>query len=161
MDRVEHTIPPFVFKEAKVLILGSIPSPMSRSTGFYYGHPQNRFWKVLSGVFGQDTPVTIEEKKEFLRKNKIALWDVLESCDIVGASDSSIKNAKPNDINNIIKGTEIKSVFTTGKRACDLLYKHLKIKSVCLPSTSPANCAVKIEELIGSYSQIKVEVERI
>ena len=160
MDKVVHTIEPFIFEDSKVLVLGSIPSPKSRETGFYYGHPQNRFWKVVAGAFGQSVPVSIEEKKAFLRENKIALWDVLAECEIEGANDASIKYPVVNDILGAIKGTEIKKIFTTGKTACALLKKHLNIESVCLPSTSPANCAVKTEMLIEYYIQIKEEALR-
>ncbi len=154
-ERVEHTIAPFVFKEAKVLILGTIPSPKSREQGFYYAHPQNRFWKVLATVFEKTIPQSIEDKKNFLLTEKIALWDVLSECYIVGAGDASIKNEKPNDVQGIIVGTEIKSIFTTGKTACKLLSKLQGIKSICLPSTSPANCSVSFNELVEKYSEIK------
>ena len=151
---VEHTLEPFVFKEARVLILGSMPSPKSREVGFYYGHPQNRFWRVLSEIFSQDVPKTVEEKKRFLLDNKIALWDVLCCCQIDGAKDSSIKDVKLNDIRSAIIGTDIVQIFTTGKVAHDLLLKHGGVESICLPSASPANCSCSIEVLIEKYKQI-------
>ena len=141
-ERVEHTFGPFVFREAEILILGSIPSPKSRELGFYYGHPHNRFWKVLARVFKEDEPLTVDERKKFLVKHKIALWDVVESCDIHGASDATIRNAVPTDVAGKIKGTKIKRIFTTGKTAHKLLIKLQGIDSVPLPSPSPANCAV-------------------
>ncbi len=158
-DRVKHVLEPFIFAEAKVLILGTMPSPRSRELGFYYGHPQNRFWKALSAVFGEEKPCSVEEMKAFLFNRKIALWDVLAECDINGADDASIKNAVVNDINGAVKGTKIKEVFTTGKKARDLLYKLAGMESVCLPSPSPANCAVSLERLVVEYKKIKEAVE--
>ena len=155
MTRVTHTIDPFIFKEARVLILGTMPSPKSREQGFYYGHPQNRFWKVLAAVFEEAEPVSVNERKDFLLRHGIALWDVLCSCDISGASDSSILNPVPNDILGAIAGTDIKAVFTTGKTARKLLKKLVGKEGILLPSPSPANCAKSIEALIEEYSEIK------
>ena len=152
LERVEHSLRPFIFKEAKILILGTMPSPKSREVGFYYGHPQNRFWKVLATVLNQDIPSSIDEKQEFLLKNRIALWDVLASCEIDGASDATIKNIKMNDILSAKSGTDIVQIFTTGKTAYKLLVKG-GMESVCLPSTSPANCSMKIEELVAVYKE--------
>ena len=100
-----------------MLILGTIPSPKSREQGFYYGHPQNRFWKVLADVLGEEFPQTVEERKRFLKRNHIALWDVLESCEIKGASDVSIRNARPNDMNRILRAADIRAIFATGAKA--------------------------------------------
>ncbi len=156
---VAHPFEPVFDKDSKVLILGSIPSPKSREKGFYYGHPQNRFWKVLAKVFKEQVPVSIEDKKEFVLRYHIALWDVVKSCDIKGASDSSISNVAVNDIKGLIQKTNIKSIVTTGKKA-DFLYQKyvlpvINIQSVCLPSTSPANCSVKEEQLIENYEILK------
>ena len=158
VGRVYHTFGPFVFKEAEVLILGSFPSPKSREPGFYYGHPQNRFWKVLAAVFGCDEPLTVEERKTFLLKHKIALWDVVESCEISGAADATIKNPLPTDVKGIIKGTGIKKIFTTGKTAHDLLKKLQGIDAGLLPSPSPANCSVPLEKLISEYSAVAEQI---
>ena len=154
-ETIIHPFNPIYDKDSKVLVLGSIPSPKSRELGFYYGHPQNRFWKVLSKVYDEPIPNTIEEKKTFVLKHHIALWDVVHSCEIVGASDSSIRNVVSNDIENLLLKTNIKYIITTGKKADSLYqkytYKKTNIKSICLPSTSPANCAFKEE----SYKIIK------
>ncbi|MBP5193870.1 MAG: DNA-deoxyinosine glycosylase [Clostridia bacterium] len=152
---VKHTIEPFIFKEAKVLILGTMPSPKSRQQGFYYGHPQNRFWRVLAAVFGEKAPEGVEDRKSFLKKHKIALWDVLRECEIEGASDSSIKSAIPNDVAGKIAGTDINAIFTTGKTAHDLLKKLTGTESLALPSPSLANCAVPFDEMVLKYSAIK------
>lgn len=155
---VTHTFHPIFNQHSRVLILGTMPSPKSREFGFYYGHPYNRFWKVISDVCGEEKPVTIEEKEEFALRNKIAIWDVLKSCDIRGADDSSIRNPVSNDMSVILKHASVRAIFTTGTKA-DLLYKRYcypqtGLPSVKLPSTSPANCKVTYEALKESYSQI-------
>ncbi|MBR7061015.1 MAG: DNA-deoxyinosine glycosylase [Eubacterium sp.] len=157
MNEVVHPIEPVYDKNSKILILGSFPSVKSREQGFFYGHPQNRFWRVLAGVFQTETPNTIEDKKRFLIENGVALWDVIHSCEIVGSSDSSIKNAVPNDIKGILKDSNIQFVFTNGKTA-DRLYKQYiepdtEMSAVCLPSTSPANAAWSLEMLIDRWSK--------
>lgn len=156
--RVRHEFGPFYDKDSKVLILGSIPSPKSREQGFYYGHPQNRFWKVLADVLDEELPETVEERKIMLAKHHIALWDVLDSCEIKGASDTSIKDPVPNDMNVILKVADIKAIFTTGAKA-DELYKKMcypicGISSIRLPSTSPANCGCSYDKLKDAYSQV-------
>lgn len=155
---VTHEFDAFFDKDSRVLILGTIPSPKSREQGFYYGHPQNRFWKVLADVLGEEFPQTVEERKVFLKRNHIALWDVLESCEIKGASDVSIRNARPNDMNRILQTAEIRAIFATGAKAAQL-YKKLcfpecGVEAVRLPSTSPANCGCSYEKLREAYSQI-------
>lgn len=155
---VTHEFDAFFDKDSRVLILGTIPSPKSREQGFYYGHPQNRFWKVLADVLGEEFPQTVEERKVFLKRNHIALWDVLESCEIKGASDVSIRNARPNDMNRILQVADIRAIFTTGAKAAQL-YKKLcfpecGVEAVRLPSTSPANCGCSYEKLREAYSQI-------
>ena len=112
-----HELPPFFENDSETLILGSFPSPKSRECGFYYGHPQNRFWKTLAAVFKEEIPVNIEEKKEFLRRQKIALWDVIASCEIKGAEDGSIRRAKANDLSVILNAAAIRKILTTGKTA--------------------------------------------
>lgn len=156
--KVNHILKPIFDKNSKILILGTIPSPKSREVGFYYGHPQNRFWKVLSDILNEMVPETKEEKTKLLLKHNIALWDVLDSCEIEGASDSTIKNSKPNNLNEIIKKSEIKTIFVNGKKA-EALYKKLcekdtNIPCIYLPSTSPANCAVNYQTLKEQYSII-------
>ncbi|WP_024622102.1 DNA-deoxyinosine glycosylase [Metaclostridioides mangenotii] len=159
LDKITHTIEPVYDENSKILILGTMPSPKSREVGFYYGHSQNRFWPIMSEIFSIVKLNNNEDKIIFLKEHNIALWDVLKSCEIKGAEDSSIKNPKANDINNIIKNSHIKSVFTTGKKATDLYKKHCYpntgIESIYLPSTSSANRArYSYEDLIDEYKRI-------
>lgn len=155
---VTHPYEPVFDCYSKVLILGTIASPASRANGFYYTHPHNRFWKVLAEVFKYSFPESIEDKKSLLLKNNVALWDVLKSAYISGASDSSITDPIPNDLNLVIRNSDIKAVFTTGKKAYELYnklcYPNAKINAICLPSTSPANCAYSFDRLVEEYSVI-------
>lgn len=157
-EHVTHEFGAFFDENSKILILGTIPSPKSREMGFYYGHPRNRFWKLMAEILQEPFPESVEERKDFLAKHGIALWDVLASCEISGASDSSIRNAVPNDMNVIFKRADIKAVFTTGAAATKLYMKHCfpkcGMKAEGLPSTSPANCACPYEKLLEAYSQI-------
>ena len=151
-SHISHTFMPVYDESSKALILGSFPSVKSREQGFYYGHPQNRFWKVLAAVCGCEVPKTIEEKKAMLLANHIAIWDVIDSCDIIGSSDSSIKNVVPADIAGILHKTKITRIFANGKTA-GVLYKKFSeestgIEAVVLPSTSPANAAFSLEKLV-------------
>ena len=154
-----HPIEPIYNKKSEILILGSFPSVKSREEGFFYGHPQNRFWKVTSAVFGESTPHTIQEKRKFLLRNKIAVWDVIHSCEITGSSDSSIKNVVVNDLTEILNGSNIKHIFVNGKKAFSLYNKYTKpetkIEAICLPSTSPANVAWNLEKLIEEWKIIR------
>lgn len=158
-EHLLHPIPPVWNRESRVLVLGSFPSVKSRETGFFYGHSQNRFWRVLAAVFDSPLPGTIEEKKRLLLENKIALWDVIASCEISGSSDSSIRNVKPNDILPIIRESRISAVFANGNTAERLYEKYVfpsvKIRAAVLPSTSPANARFTLEMLIESWSVIK------
>lgn len=152
---IKHPFPPLYDKDSKILVLGSFPSVKSREQLFFYGHPQNRFWKVTAAVFGDDVPKSIEDKKALLHKNHIALWDVIASCDIEGSADSTIKNVVPNDLDAIIKNSKVKRIFVNGKTAEKYYNKYTKDKlgraAVCLPSTSPANAAWSIERLVGAW----------
>lgn len=152
--KVYHNIPPVFDKNSKILILGSFPSPKSREQRFFYGHPQNRMWKALSAVFNDKMPESIEEKRRFLVNHNIAMWDVIESCEIRGASDSSIKNPIPNNFSMIFDTADIKKVFTTGRAATDYYFKLTGDISFMLPSPSPANCAVSLDTLIEEYKII-------
>ena len=158
-EKIFHPIEPLYNEKSKILILGSFPSQKSREQGFFYGHPQNRFWRVLSQIFKCDEPKTIEQKIEFLLDNGIAVWDVIKSCEIVGSSDSSIKNVVPNDISIILNNAHIKNIYVNGKTAEKYYNKYLKdnlkIDACCLPSTSPANAAWSVEQLIEAWSVIK------
>ncbi len=153
-----HPFPPLFDAASKVLILGSFPSVKSREINFFYGHPQNRFWKVVAAVFHEDTPKTIEEKKQFLHRNHIALWDVIHSCDIQGSSDASIKNVTPNDLNRILDAADIRQIYVNGKTAYNYYQKYTEKMTgrpaICLPSTSPANAAWKLDKLIDAWSCI-------
>ena len=150
-----HPIQPVYDEDSEVLILGSFPSVKSREEGFFYGHPQNRFWKVTASVFDEEPPRTTEEKKDFLIRNHIALWDVIGSCDIEGSSDSSIRNVKVNDISMILTTADIKAIYLNGKKAYHLYQQYLEPviqrEGVCLPSTSPANAAWSLDRLIECW----------
>lgn len=154
---MNHNIDPVYSSESTILILGSFPSVKSREVGFFYGHPQNRFWKVITNIYNSEITLDIDDKKQFLLNNKIALWDVIESCEIEGSSDSSIKNVVINPISQLINKTKITRVFTNGKMA-DKLYneyciEETNIASNQLPSTSPANAAYSLEKLIEIWSK--------
>lgn len=138
------------------LILGSFPSVKSREVRFFYGHPQNRFWKVLSAVFNCDLPVTIEQKKAMLLNNNIAVWDVIGSCDIDGSSDSSIRSVVPNDIAGLVAETSVTKIFTNGATSYNMYKRYcfdpVGIEAVKLQSTSPANALFSLERLIAEWS---------
>ena len=158
MEHIIHSIEPIFDAESRVLILGTMPSPKSREVQFYYGHPQNRFWRVLAAVLGEELPRSVPEKKAMLLRHRIALWDVLAECEITGASDSSIRNPVANDLSVILDHAPVQAVFTTGATAWKLYTRlqkpHTGIEAVRLPSTSPANCAVKMEALTEAYKAI-------
>lgn len=154
---VTHTFAPVFDENSEILILGSFPSVKSRENQFYYGHPQNRFWKVLARVFHCDMPVTIEEKVSFLHANHVAVWDVINTCDIVGSSDSSIKNVVGNDMDVILDKAKIRKIFVNGDKAYRLFLKYCQREGqpalVKLPSTSPANAAWSLERLITEWQK--------
>ena len=159
LTNVTHPIPPIFDADSQVLIPGSFPSVKSREAGFFYGHPQNRFWKVVSAVFDEDVPQTIEEKKAFLLRNHIAVWDVIQSCDIKGSSDASIKNVTANNLDVVLKAALIKEIFVNGKMASKYYQKYMEPyvgrPAICLPSTSPANAAWNMERLIEKWKVVK------
>lgn len=154
-----HNIPPVYNQKSKILILGSFPSVKSREAQFFYHHPQNRFWKVLATLYNHQPLQTINEKKNFLLEHHIALWDVIASCDIKGSSDSSIENIQLNDIQNLIKQTQIQKIYTNGKKAHDIYQKYClpitQIEDICLPSTSPANAIYQMDQLLEYWKIIK------
>ena len=156
-QHIVHPIPPFFDAESKILILGSFPSVKSREQMFFYGHPQNRFWKVIAAVFDDSVPVTVQEKKAFLAKHRIAMWDVIGSCDIEGSSDSSIKNVSANDLSQILYNSKVERIFVNGKTAEKYYKKYTEpvtgIEAVCLPSTSPANAMCSLEQLISIWKE--------
>lgn len=158
-EQVIHNFKPIYDSRSRILMLGTMPSPKSREIGFYYGHPRNRFWKVVSDVCGEELPESKEDKIAFSLRNHIAVWDVLAGCEIRGADDSSIRNPIPNDMNEIIKTADIQAVFATGTKAAQLYkrycYPKTGMEAFTLPSTSPANCTVSYEELYRAYSVIR------
>ena len=155
---VVHPIPPLYDSRSRILILGSFPSVKSRESGFFYGHPQNRFWSVTAALFGESVPRTVEEKRSFLLRNRIALWDVIRSCEIVGSSDASIRNAVANDLSIILETADIETVLVNGKTAWKYYRRYTQPltgrEAVCLPSTSPANAALRLPELIEAWRVI-------
>lgn len=160
---LSHGFGPYYDQDSRILILGSFPSVKSREAAFFYGHPRNRFWAVLAALFGEDAPGDLTEKKAFLSRHRIALYDVIESCSIVGSSDTSIRNVVPADMKPILSGSKIEGrIFTNGRKASELyaryIEKDLGLASVPLPSTSPANAACSLQTLIESWSHAIVPV---
>ena len=155
----EHNIPPEYDEHSRILILGSFPSVRSREEGFFYAHPQNRFWRVISELTGSPVPGSIREKKKLLRRSGIALWDVIASCGIEGSSDASIRDAVPNDIGKILGEAPIEAVFTNGRKAHELyvrlIYPSTGREDICLPSTSAANASYSLPQLIGFWEKTK------
>ncbi len=170
-EHLTHTFQPVFNQDSKILILGTFPSAASRAQHFYYGHPQNRFWKVLAALTGENIPEGIPEKKRLLLDHKIAIWDVIQSCDIIGSSDSSIRNVVPSDIHKILTQAKISAIFGNGAKACKLFESYalpaLKEKADSgkepawtpkdpihkLPSTSPANAAWSLERLMKAWHE--------
>ena len=157
-DRILHPISPTWDSRSRILILGSFPSVKSRETAYFYGHPQNRYWKVLAALFGEAVPETVEERRSFLLRRHIAAWDVIASCRITGSSDSSIRDAEVNDLRPILEAAPIRQIFTNGKTADRLYRQHMLLQTgrpaICLPSTSPANAAWSLERLTAAWSII-------
>ena len=155
---IRHPIAPVFDECSKILILGSFPSVKSREAAFFYGHPQNRFWKVVSAVLGVDCPGSVEDKKRMLLQNRIALWDVIASCRIEGSSDSSIRDAVPTDLQAILKTAGIRAVFCNGQTAFRLYEryqeKQVGLPAIALPSTSPANAAYGLDRLVEHWRVI-------
>ena len=155
MESLRHPFPAIYAPDSRILILGSFPSVKSREQMFFYGHPQNRFWKVIAGIFKEPLPQTIDEKKDLLLRHRIAVWDVIDSCDIVGSSDSSIRNVVPNDMNLILSNAKIQGIFANGGKAHQLFVKFCNKEGMPplgkLPSTSPANAAWNLERLTAEW----------
>lgn len=158
METVQHPFPPLYDTNSEILILGSFPSVKSRAQKFFYGHPQNRFWRVSAAVFQDSVPETIAEKIAFLLRNHIALWDVIGQCEIKGSSDSSIRNVIPNDLSPILQHAAIRRIYVNGGTAAKYYQKYqlplTGIPAVQLPSTSPANAAWTLPKLIAAWSVI-------
>lgn len=159
-NHVDHSsIPPFINKDANTLILGSLPSVASRKYGFFYAHPQNRFFKILAMVFEEEEPKTIEERKAFLTRNRIGLYDVIYGCDIYGSSDATIEDVEPIDLKGLLEQyPNIKRIYTTGKKAKELYDKYLLpqtgVEAMSLPSSSAANASMSLERLVEEYKII-------
>lgn len=153
-QKLNHEFQPVFNKNSKILILGTFPSVKSREQHFYYGHPQNRFWKVLAALTKEPVPADILQKKQLLLNHNIAVWDVIQSCEIIGSSDSSIRNVIPSDIGSLLKQAPIDAVFGNGNKACELFTKYNPAYHIHrLPSTSPANAAWSLERLINDWQQ--------
>ncbi|MDO4331564.1 MAG: DNA-deoxyinosine glycosylase [Eubacteriales bacterium] len=157
MEALTHNFAPVFDESSRILILGTFPSVKSRENHFYYGHPQNRFWKVTAALTDSKVPQTVEEKKRMLLKGRIAVWDVIAACEIEGSSDSSIRNVVPNDIAGLLKKTNIRAVFCNGGKAYELYVKYCEkacgTAAVKLPSTSPANAAWSLERLTLNWQE--------
>jgi hypoxanthine-DNA glycosylase len=162
MNRTEitHPFPPFCRPDSHILILGSFPSVKSREQMFFYGHPQNRFWRVTAAVFSDDVPASIEEKKAFLAAHRIALWDSIGRCSIEGSSDSSIRDVVPNDLSVILSASPIEAIFCNGKLsfACYTKYERplTNRDAILLPSTSPANASWSFDRLVSEWERIRL-----
>ena len=158
-EAVVHPFPAFYRTDSEVLILGSFPSVKSREQMFFYGHPQNRFWRVLATLFHEQIPASIAEKAALLERNRIALWDVIGACTITGSSDSSIRDVVPNDLTPILTGAPIRAIYVNGKTAERYYLKYqrpvLGRDAVVLPSTSPANAACSFDRLLAAWSVVK------
>ncbi len=155
---VLHPFEPYIEHNSDLLILGSFPSEKSRESGFYYGHPNNRFWKVIAGIYGYDTPVGTDEKKSLLSLCHIALWDVLHSCEITGSSDATIKNPIPNDVDTLLSKYKISRIYANGSTSFNLYMRRIYPKTqkpiIKLPSTSPANAAYSLARLQKDWSSL-------
>ena len=157
--QIIHPFPPVWNKDSRILILGSFPSVRSRQIGFYYGHPQNRFWPLMARLYGEAVPPTTDERQAFALRHGIALWDTIESCRITGSSDASIRDAKPNDIAGLIHKTNITRIFCNGQQSWRMFEKYCAescgMPAVPLPSTSPANAAWTMERLAEAWKVIQ------
>ena len=157
-NHIVHPIPPLYDRDCRLLILGSFPSVKSREARFFYGHPQNRFWPMLARLLGEEPPCSIEQKKALALRHHIALWDSIESCTVVGSSDSSVRDVKPNDLTPILQSSRVTHVACNGALSYTMYQRYLfpvtGIEAIKLPSTSPANAAFSMERLLESWSVI-------
>lgn len=163
-ESLRHPFPAIYAPDSRILILGSFPSVKSREQRFFYGHPQNRFWRVLAALLGTSVPQTVEEKQDFLLAHRIALWDVIASCEITGSSDASIRNAVPNDLTPILETASIRQIFTNGGTAHRLYRKYIfpltGREDIVLPSTSPANAARSLDALIDAWQTVREVLDK-
>ena len=158
MGKEMHNIAPIYDENSRILILGSFPSVKSRADSFFYQHPRNRFWQVTAAVLGEPKPESIEEKSKMLLKHGVALWDVIESCNIEGSADSTITDVVPNKLEIILQAAPIEKIYLNGGKAYDLYRRFFKEKiqlpAVKLPSTSPANAGWSLQRLTEKWRQI-------
>ena len=158
MNRIDHPFGPLFSENSRVLILGSFPSVKSREQQFFYGHPQNRFWKVIAALYHQEVPSTIDQKKKLILENHLALWDSIASCVVTGSSDASIREVRANNLSVILDHSPIRKIFCNGKTSCQMHEKWIRPvtgrEAVCLPSTSPANAQWSLDRLIDAWSVI-------
>ena len=158
-QRIMHPFGPLYDGNSRILILGSFPSVKSREQNFFYGHPQNRFWKVLAALFDREVPQTIPEKKALILENGLALWDSIASCMITGSSDASIREVRPNDLRVILNSSPIERIYCNGRKSYEMYGKYIRPElgreAVCLPSTSPANAQWSMERLTDAWSVLK------
>lgn len=161
---LHHVVKPVYDVDSRVLILGTFPSVKSREMRFFYGHPQNRFWKVLAHIMEEPVPVSVEEKKAFLLRSHIAVWDVIESCQIIGSSDASIRNVVPTDLTEIWNTAQIGKIYVNGTKAYELYQKYsfpvTKREAIKLPSTSPANASWSFDRLCSAWGCIAEELQK-
>ena len=159
----QTSVRPLFSDKSRVLILGSFPSVKSREQNFFYGHPQNRFWKVIAAVTGEPVPQTVEEKRILILGKKLALWDSIASCEITGSSDASIRNVQVNDLSVILDHSQIRQIYCNGKKSYELYHRYIEKETgrpaVCLPSTSPANAQWTLDRLIRAWSVIRDEIQ--
>ena len=163
-ERIYHPFGPLYNEASQVLILGSFPSVKSREQEFFYGHPQNRFWKVIAALTGSPQPQTIDDKKALILNNGLALWDSIGSCEITGSSDASIRNAEPNDLRIITDNCDIRAIYCNGKKSLEVYNKYIEPvlgrRAEALPSTSPANASWSLDRLIEAWAVITEECAR-
>ncbi len=159
MNRLIHPFGPLYDENSRILILGSFPSVKSREQNFFYGHPPNRFWKVISALFDAPLPSSIEEKQALILNNGLALWDTIASCEITGSSDASIRGAKANDLRVITDNCDIRQIYCNGRKSHELYRKYIEKEigreAICLPSTSPANAQWTLDKLTEAWAVIK------
>ena len=158
-QRIQHPFGPLFGPDSRILILGSFPSVKSREQNFFYGHPQNRFWKVIAAVYGEGIPQTIPEKKKLIHSHGLALWDSSASCVVTGSSDASIRDVRPNDLRIILDRCPIRKIYCNGRKSHEMYEKHIRpvlgLEAGCLPSTSPANAQWSLERLVEAWSVLK------
>jgi len=162
-ETISHQIAPVYDEQSRVLVLGTMPSPLSREVGFYYGNPRNRFWPVLAALWDEQIPENTEARRAFCLRHHVALWDVLARCTITGASDASIQDPVPNDVGRILAAAPIARVFCTGGTATRLYRRLIEpavgVPCVGLPSTSPANARMRLPGLIEAYAPVRAAAE--